>query len=72
MRRLNGRVVKRLRLECGLTITQLADRTMIERSCMSRLEAGKRAGTPRQIAAIAAVLDVPQSAITMTEAEAVR
>lgn len=68
--RLNGEAVRALRERSGLTITQLAEATAIDRANLSRLEAGKRYGTPQQIKAIADALQVPITAIAHGESAA--
>jgi transcriptional regulator with XRE-family HTH domain len=56
--RINGPVLTRLRYEHGITQTELAAATGIDRSSICRLESGRRPGTPAQIKKLAEVLGV--------------
>ena len=62
--RLNPAALRVIRELSGYSATQLARFAEIERSTLSRLEAGTRGGTPGQITALAKVLNVPVAAIT--------
>lgn len=59
----NGAAIKAIRERTGLTCSQLARTAGIDRTHLHRIESGERRGTPAQIAAIAAALAVPTTAI---------
>jgi transcriptional regulator with XRE-family HTH domain len=56
--RINGAVLVRLRYGKGLRQSEVADATGIKQTVLSRLETGKRHGTPAQIMALADFFDV--------------
>jgi len=63
----NGAAIKALRERTGLTKTQLAKATGMDRTHLHRIENGERRGTPTQIVAIAKALGVPVTAVAILE-----
>lgn len=63
----NGGAIKALRERTGLTKTQLADATGIDRTHLHRIEIGERKGTPAQLVAIAQALRVPLTAVAVMD-----
>lgn len=61
--KLNIEALKVIRERSGVTKAELADRAGIDRTLVTRLENGERAGTPAVIAKLAAALQVSQLAI---------
>lgn len=61
--RSNGPSIRAIRERSGLTKTQLAHRTGIDRTLISRIESGERNGTPAQLIAIAQGLHVDLLAV---------
>lgn len=59
----NGTAIQAIRERSGLTKSQLAAATGIDRTHLHRMETGERNGTPAQILAIAKALAVPTTAI---------
>lgn len=62
----NGDAIAAIRERTGLTKTQLAAATGIDRTHLGRIEKGQRNGTPAQLVKIAETLGVPITAITLT------
>lgn len=67
----NGPAIRALRERTGLTKTQLATATGIDRTHLHRIENGERHGTPAQLVAIARVLEVPVTVVASNTDEAV-
>jgi transcriptional regulator with XRE-family HTH domain len=59
----NGAALRVIRERTGLTISSLARAAGIDRTALTRIESGERRGTPAQLAALAAALAVPITAI---------
>lgn len=57
--RINGEAVRILRERSGYSISELGRMTGIDRSAVTRIEAGERRGTPAQAKAFATALKVP-------------
>ena len=68
--RANGPAIRALRERTGLTKTQLATATGIDRTHLHRIENGERKGTPTQLVAIARVLDVPVTVVSTSDTTA--
>lgn len=66
----NGPAIRALRERTGLTKTQLATATGIDRTHLHRIENGERRGTPEQLVAIARVLEVPVTVVSTSEVPA--
>jgi transcriptional regulator with XRE-family HTH domain len=64
----NGTAIRAIRERTGLTKTQLASATEIDRTHLGRIEKGERNGTPSQLVKIAEALGVPVTAITVMAA----
>lgn len=62
--RLNGDALKAIRERTGLSITQLANASGVDRTVVTRLESGERRGTAAQLVALAQALNVPLTAIS--------
>jgi transcriptional regulator with XRE-family HTH domain len=60
---INGEALKAIRIRSGLSLAALNELTGIDPATLSRLEAGKRRGTPAQHKALADALQVPMIAI---------
>lgn len=68
----NGAAIRALRERTGLTKTQLAKATNMDRTYLHRIESGERNGTPAQLVAIASALKVPLTVVAILDpAEAV-
>lgn len=65
--RTNGPALRAIRQRTGFTVTQLANAAGVDRTVLTRLENGERRGTPAQIKALAQALDVPVTAIIVSE-----
>lgn len=65
--RINGEALRVIRQRTGLTITDLANRSGVDRTVITRIEKGERRGTPAQHTALAQALDVSLLAIAFTE-----
>lgn len=61
--RTNGAAIAAIRERSGLSKSQLAAAAKLDRTHLHRIESGERNGTPGQIKAIAAALQVPLTAI---------
>ena len=68
--RTNPEALKALRLRTGYTITQLSNKSGVDRTVLTRLESGERRGTPEQIKALAEALEVPMLVIAVQESAA--
>lgn len=69
--RINGEALRVIRERTGVSITDLARATGIDRTALHRIETGERRGTVAQHKALAIALDVSMLAIALTSAEAV-
>lgn len=67
----NGAAITALRERTGLTKTQLAKQTGIDRTHLHRIETGERKGTPAQLVEIARALKVPITVVAEMTEEAV-
>jgi transcriptional regulator with XRE-family HTH domain len=65
--RINGEALRVIRERTGLTITDLARASGVDRTVITRIENGSRRGTPAQHKALAQALDVSLLAIALTE-----
>lgn len=61
--RLNHTALRVIRERSGFSQTKVAQLAQIDRPNYAHMEAGRRPGTPAQIKAIAAALDVPIPAL---------
>ncbi len=66
--RTNGEALRVIRERTGLSISELARASKVDRTVITRLENGERRGTPSQIKALAEALDVPLITISMRDA----
>ena len=69
--RANGTAIRAIRERSGLSGRKLAEAAEIDAATLLRIEAGKSTGHPASLARIATALDVPLTAITTSDAEAV-
>jgi transcriptional regulator with XRE-family HTH domain len=56
-----------LRERTGLSISELSRSSGVDRTVITRLESGERRGTPAQLKALAAALDVSLLAIALMD-----
>jgi transcriptional regulator with XRE-family HTH domain len=56
-----------LRERTGLSISELSRSSGVDRTVITRLESGERRGTPAQLKALAAALDVSLLAIVLMD-----
>jgi transcriptional regulator with XRE-family HTH domain len=62
---INGEALREIRTRTGLSVTQLADASGVDRTVISRIESGQRKGTAAQHKALADALSVSLVAIGM-------
>ena len=65
----NGPAIRALRERSGWSLTDLAREAAIDITHLSRMETGKRAGTPRQLCEIARILQVPVTVVATSGPE---
>ena len=65
--RANGPAIRAMRERTGMTKTQLARATGIDRTHLHRMESGERQGTPAQLVAIAHILEVPVTVVSTSD-----
>lgn len=68
---INREALKAIRTRSGMPIAELARRTGIDRTAISRIESGDRRGTVDQLGRLAGALGVPPYAITLYESDEV-
>lgn len=66
--KINGDALGPIRRGARLTITELARRSGVDRTVITRIEAGQRRGTIAQLHALAEALNVVPNAIAQYEA----
>ena len=69
--RANGTAIRAIRERSGLSGRKLAEAAEIDAATLLRIEAGKSAGHPATLLALADALGVPLTAITASDTEAV-
>jgi transcriptional regulator with XRE-family HTH domain len=65
--RANPASLRPLRERTGLSISELSRSSGVDRTVITRLESGERRGTPAQLKALAAALDVSLLAIALMD-----
>jgi transcriptional regulator with XRE-family HTH domain len=63
--KINGDALKAIRTREAMSVTELARLSGVDRTVITRVEAGTRRGTLVQLAALAEALRVPRRAITL-------
>jgi transcriptional regulator with XRE-family HTH domain len=63
--KVNAAALVAIRTRTGLSQSELARRTDIDRTQLNHLEAGRRGGTPAQLRKLADALSVPLDAIVI-------
>ena len=66
----NGALIRRLRLEAGWTVRDLAAKAGVSAGYLSRVENGRARPNAHWVAAVAAVYDVPTTVLLLPAGEA--